>query len=141
MSAKKNSSIQSHVGSCARLLLLFFSAALITPLVLASSHPGLRAPQLRAGQKFAYRVHYQTDKATRSESRIVTPLVPQRETTDTERLLTVEITAVQGAGAKRLVLLHTQVLPADGSAPAKGDDGIVDFALQPDGQAEQNCRP
>lgn len=104
-------------------------------MVLASSHPRLRAPQLRPGQKFAYRVHYQTDKATRSESRIVTPLVPQRETTDTECLLNVEITTVQGAGGDRLVLLHTQVLPADGSARPKGDDGIVDFALQPDGQA------
>jgi hypothetical protein len=137
MSARKHCSIRNHISSCHRLLLLLLCAAPIPPLVFASSHPGLRAPQLRAGQKFAYRVHYQTDKATRSESRIVTPLVPQRETTDTECLLTVEITGVQGAGTSRLVLLHTQVLPADGSARPKGDDGFVDFALQPDGQASK----
>jgi hypothetical protein len=82
-------------------------------------------------------VHYQTDKVTRSESRIVTPLVPEREQTDTECLLMVEITGVQGAGANRVVLLRTQVLPVDGSGPAKGNDGIVDFTLQPDGQASK----
>jgi hypothetical protein len=106
-------------------------------LVFASSHSALHAPQLRTGQKFVYRVRYQIDKVTRSESRIVTPLVPEREKTDTECLLTVEITDVRGTGASRLVAFHTQVLPADGSTQTKGDDGIVDFTLQPDGQASK----
>lgn len=136
MPARKNTSIQSSIGNWGRLLLLFSAASIPSP-IFASSHSVLRAPQLRAGQKFAYRVLYQTEKVTRSESRIVTPLVPEREKTDTECLLTVEITGVQGAGANRLVMLHTQVLPADGSARAKGDDAIVDFALQPDGQASK----
>jgi hypothetical protein len=129
--------MQSRSGNWGRWLLLLFSASSIPTLIVAGSHSALRAPQLRAGQTLVYRVHYQTDKVTRSESRIVTPLVPEREKTDTECLLTIEIKAVQGAGANRLVLLHTQVLPADASARAKGDDGIVDFALQPDGQASK----
>jgi hypothetical protein len=137
MSTRNHISMPSSIGNCGRWLLLFFSTASIPTLIVAGSHAALRVPQLRAGQKFIYRVHYQTDKVTRSESRIVTPLVPEREKTDTECLLRVEITGVQGAGANRLVLLHTQVLPADGSARAKGDDGIVDFALQPEGQASK----
>jgi hypothetical protein len=137
MPARNHISIQSSVGNCGRWLLLFVSAASIPTFIVAGSHSTLRAPQLRAGQKFAYRVHYQTDKVTRSESRIVTPLVPEREKTDTECLLRVEIIGVQGAGANRLVLLHTQVLPADGSARAKGDDGVVELALLPDGQASK----
>jgi hypothetical protein len=137
MHARKHISIQGSIGNWGRLLLLLCSTASIPSPIFARSHSVLRAPQLRAGQKFVYRVHYQTDKATRSESRIVTPLIPQRETTDTECLLTVEVTGAQGAGANQLVLLHTQVLPADGSVRAKGDDGVVDFALQPDGQANK----
>jgi hypothetical protein len=119
------------------LLLIILSAAAIPSLILASSRSALRAPQLRTGQKFAYRVRYQIDKVTRSESRIVTPLVPEREKTDTECLLTVEITGLEGAGANRVVVLRTQVLPPDGSAPPKGNEGIVDFTLQPDGQASK----
>jgi hypothetical protein len=129
--------MRGGIGNWGRWLLLFLSGASIPTFIVAGSHSALRVPQLRGGQKFVYLVHYQTDKVTRSESRIVTPLVPERETTDTERLLRVEITGVQGAGANRLVLLHTQVLPADGSTRAKGDDGVVDLALQPDGQASK----
>jgi hypothetical protein len=137
MSARNHIAMPGSIGNWGRWLLLFFSAASMPTFLVAGSHSALRVPQLRAGQKFAYLVHYQTDKVTRSESRIVTPLVPEREKTDTECLLRVEITAVQGAGANRLVLLHTQVLPADGSAREKGDDGVVELALQPDGQASK----
>jgi len=122
---------------------LAISIAAITATILtmsprpiaASSHPALRIPELHAGQKFVYRVSYQIDKVTRSESRIVTPLLPEGEKSTTQRLLSVEIKTMQGSGANARIAMHTQILPVDASSRQASGDGAVDFTLLPDGAA------
>lgn len=114
--------------------ILTIALALASPLV-GGSPPLLRTPQLHPGQKFVYRVRYQTQKVTRSESHIVTPLIPEAQKTDVERWLSVEIKSITGSGADTKTAIHTQVLPSDGSPRQSSDEGIVDFALLPDGQA------
>jgi hypothetical protein len=129
-----------HPAQNKKLSAIFVAALVLAivvaiPPLVASPHPALRVPTLRSGQKFVYRVSYQTDKVTRSESRVVTPLLPQSEKNNTERLLSVEIRNVQGSGANARIAMHTQVLPVDASARQATGDGTVDFTLQPDGLA------
>jgi hypothetical protein len=102
---------------------------------VGGSHPALGIPQLHAGQKFVYRVTYQTDKVTRSESRVVTPLLPEGSKSNTQRLLSVEIKAVQGSGADARIAIHTQILPVDSSSRQATGDGTVDFTLLSTGLA------
>jgi hypothetical protein len=105
------------------------------PIAAGNSDLLLSVPALHAGQKFVYRVRYKTQKVTRSENRIATPLVPQEHDGDTERYVAVEIKNVQGAGSNMQAVMRTQLLPTDGSSRA-ADDGVVEFTLLPDGRAD-----
>ena len=62
-------------------LLVMLSAL---PSVMPSkSNRLLRLPVMQAGQKFVYRVRCQIKKATRAESRIATPTIPEGHDSDT----------------------------------------------------------
>ncbi len=105
------------------------------PMVAGNSDRLLSVPALQGGQKFVYRVRYKTQKVTRSENRIATPLVPEARDSDTERYVAVEVEKVQGAGSNMQVVMRTQLLSTDGSSRS-ADEGVVVFTLLADGRAD-----
>ena len=118
---------------CASLLsLAAFSCTLHARA--ANSNRLVLSPILQPGQKILYHLHFTTEKKTRSESRVVSPMVPENASADTERLLETEVKSVTGAPAHTQVLLLTHMSQVDGTALA-GGDGNVEFSLLDDGRA------
>ena len=118
---------------CASLLsLAAFSCTL--HVRAANSNRLVLSPILQPGQKILYHLHFTTEKKTRSESRVVSPMVPENASADTERLLETEVKSVTGAPAHTQVLLLTHMSQVDGTALA-GGDGNVEFRLLDDGRA------
>ena len=111
------------------------AVGVVLPMASGNSDRLLSAPVLQAGQKFVYRVRYKTQKVTRSENRIATPLVPEKRDSDIERYVAVEVQNVQGAGNKIRTVMRTQLLPTDGSSRS-ADEGVVEFTLLADGRAD-----
>jgi hypothetical protein len=107
----------------------------VLPIMAGKSDRLLSVPALHAGQKFVYRVRYKTQKVTRSENRIATPLVPEARDKDTERYVAVEVEKVQGVGSGMQVVMRTQLLPTDGGSRS-ADEGVVEFTLLADGRAD-----
>lgn len=107
----------------------------VSPIMAGKSDRLLSVPALHAGQKFVYRVRYKTQKVTRSENRIATPLVPEARDKDTERYVAVEVEKVQGVGSGMQVVMRTQLLPTDGGSRS-ADEGVVEFTLLADGRAD-----
>jgi hypothetical protein len=123
------------LGGRIRFLVLFLVAGVVLSIAAGNSDRLFCVPALHAGQKFVYRVRYKTQKFTRSESRIATPVAPEELDSDTERYVAVEIKKIQGAGSNEQVLMRTQLLPTDGTARS-ADDGVVEFTLLGDGRAD-----
>jgi hypothetical protein len=118
---------------CSAVLLL---AALVasSPTPAAHSNRLVLSPALQPGQKILYHLHFTTEKKTRSESRVVSPMVPESASADTDRLLEAEVKSVSGAPGHSQVVLLTRMTQPDGS-PLAGSDGNVEFTLIDDGRA------
>jgi hypothetical protein len=101
----------------------------------ADSHRLVLSPVLQRGQKALYHLHFTTEKKTRSESRVVSPMVPENASADTDRLLEAEVVSVSGGPGHLQVVLLTRMTQPDGS-PLSGSSGNVEFTLVDDGRAK-----
>jgi hypothetical protein len=115
-------------------VLLLAAHSAFAPAHAASSARLVLSPALQPGQKIVYHLRYTTEKITKSESRVVSPMIPQNENADTERLLTAEVRTVSGAPGHAQAVMLTRMTQPDGSALADSG-GNVEFTLLADGRA------
>ena len=77
-------------------------------------------PKLHPGQTITYLIRFQSDKAVKTESRVVAPMAPNAAQLDAHGLLQVEILDVQEAGNKSAIHARGRFLNPDSGARLKG---------------------
>src|SRR6266849_3925759 len=109
-------------------------------------------PKLHPGQTITYLIRFQSDKAVKTESRVVAPMAPNAAQLDAHGLLQVEILDVQQVGGKAAIHARSQFRTLDSGVWVKkpGDkephwqiqkvdpEGKqIEFTISPDGSVEK----
>src|SRR5437016_14631126 len=76
-------------------------------------------PRLRPGQTITYLIRFQSDKAVKTESKVVAPMAPNAAQIDAHGLLLVEVLDVQQTGAKAMIHARGQFLILDSGVWSK----------------------
>jgi hypothetical protein len=77
-------------------------------------------PKLRAGQTITYFIRFQSDKAIKTESKVVAPMAPDAPRIDALGLLRVEVLDVNEVGGKAVLQARGQFLTLGSGVPVKG---------------------
>jgi len=109
-------------------------------------------PKLQPGQTFTYLIRFQSDKAVKTESKVVAPMAPNAAQIDAHGLLLVEVLDVQQTGAKAMIHARGQFLILDSGVWSKkpGDKQpdwdrqrvdphgkSIEFSISPDGSVNE----
>jgi hypothetical protein len=107
-------------------------------------------PKLQSAQTFIYLIRFQSDKAVKTESKVVVPMAPDSAQLDAHALLRIEILDVQETGSKPAIHARAQFLSLDSGMGLKGPGDkkpevnqqrvnpnakSIEFMISPDGSA------
>jgi len=76
-------------------------------------------PKLQPGQTVIYLIHFQSDKAVKTESKVVAPMAPDAAQIDAHGLLRIEVLEVQQPTGKATIHARGQFLTLDSGLAAK----------------------
>jgi hypothetical protein len=108
-------------------------------------------PKLRAGATLTYLIRYHSEKVTKSESRVVSPVGPDDSQVEARGLLRIEVLEVQQQGPKAIIHARSEfqslnsglgLTPADprpappDAKSANGESKVVEFTILPDGKIQ-----
>src|SRR5882762_7342604 len=109
-------------------------------------------PKLQPGQTITYLIRFQSDKAVKTESKVVAPMAPNAAQIDAHGLLQVEVLDVQQTGAKPVIHARGQFLTLDTGVWIKGprdkkpnwdkqrvdrEGKSIEFTISPDGSVDK----
>jgi hypothetical protein len=91
-------------------------------------------PRLQPRQTITYLVRFQSDKAVKTESKVVAPMAPDAAQTDARGFLRVAILDVREMTGKTSIRARAQFLTLDSGGSLKDPNGkSIEFTLSPDG--------